>query len=176
MQLGDKAAVDSKLISIVDLTRMEIEASVPAADIPSVSVGQEVSFTVEGFGDKKFAGTIARINPAAATGSRSLMVYIEVPNPEGLLKGGMFAKGGLTLDKRAAVPAVPISALRDDAGVQVVYKVEGGKVLRVPVKTGVRNEEEGWVEITSGLNEGAQVVKANLGELRSDVPVNVVQK
>lgn len=176
MQLGDKAAVDSKLISIVDLTRMEIEASVPAADIPSVSVGQEVRFTVEGFGDKKFTGTIARINPAAATGSRSLMVYIEVPNPEGLLKGGMFAKGGLTLDKRAAVLAVPISALRDDAGVQVVYKVEGGKVLRVPVKTGVRNEEEGWVEITSGLTEGAQVVKANLGELRSDAPVNVVQK
>jgi multidrug efflux pump subunit AcrA (membrane-fusion protein) len=104
------------------------------------------------------------------------MVYIEVPNPEGLLKGGMFAKGGLTLDKRAAVPAIPISALRDDAGVQVVYKVEGGKVLRVPVKTGVRNEEEGWVEITSGLTEGAQVVKANLGELRGDTPVNVVQK
>jgi RND family efflux transporter MFP subunit len=176
MQLGDKAAVDSKLISIVDLTRMEIEASVPAADIPSVSVGQEVRFTVEGFDDKVFTGTIARINPAAAAGSRSLMVYIEVPNPEGLLKGGMFAKGGLTLDKRAAVPAIPISALRDDAGVQVVYKVEGGKVLRVPVKTGVRNEEEGWVEITSGLTEGAQVVKANLGELRGDTPVNVVQK
>jgi RND family efflux transporter MFP subunit len=176
MQVGDKAAVDSKLISIVDLTHMEIEASVPAADIPAVAIGQEVRFTVEGFGDKVFTGTIARINPAAAAGSRSLMVYIEVPNPEGLLKGGMFAKGGLTLDRRAGVLAVPVTALRDDAGVQVVYKVEGGKVVRVPVKTGVRNDEEGWIEVTSGLTEGAQVVKANLGELRGDTPVNVVQK
>jgi len=176
MQVGDKAAVDSKLISIVDLTHMEIEASVPAADIPSVAIGQEVRFTVEGFGDKMFTGTIARINPAATAGSRSLLVYIEVPNPEGLLKGGMFAKGGLTLDRRAGVLAVPVTALRDDAGVQVVYKVEGGKVVRVPVKTGVRNDEEGWIEVTSGLTEGAQVVKANLGELRGDTPVNVVQK
>jgi len=176
MQVGDKAAVDSKLIGIVDLTRMEIEASVPAADIPSVSVGQEVRFTVEGFGDKVFTGSIARINPAAAAGSRSLVVYIEVANPDSLLKGGMFAKGGLTLDSRAAVLAVPISALREEAGQPVVYRVEAGKLVRSAVKTGVRNEEEGWVEITAGLSAGAQVVKANLGELKVDVPVTVVQK
>jgi len=176
MQVGDKAAVDSKLIGIVDLTRMEIEASVPAADIPSVSVGQEVRFTVEGFGDKVFTGSIARINPAAAAGSRSLVVYIEVANPDSLLKGGMFAKGGLTLDSRAAVLAVPIAALREEAGQPVVYRVEAGKLVRSAVKTGVRNEEEGWVEITAGLSAGAQVVKANLGELKVDVPVTVVQK
>ena len=176
MQVGDKAAVDSKLISIVDLTRMEIEAAVPAADIPSVAIGQEVRFTVEGFADKVFTGTIARINPAAAAGSRSLLVYIEVPNPDRLLKGGMFAKGGLTLDRRAGVTAVPISALREEAGQPVVYRVEAGKIVRSAVKTGVRNEEEGWIEITEGVPQGAQVIKANLGELRSDTPVNVVQK
>ena len=176
MQVGDKAAIDSKLISIVDLTRMEIEAAVPAADIPAVAIGQEVRFTVEGFGDKAFTGSIARINPAAAAGSRSLIVYIEVANKEGLLKGGMFAKGGLTLDRRASVLAVPVSALREEAGQAVVYRIEAGKLLRTPVKTGVRNAEEGWVEITEGLPQGAQVVKANLGDLKSDVPVTVVQK
>jgi RND family efflux transporter MFP subunit len=176
MQVGDKAAIDSKLISIVDLTRMEIEAAVPAADIPAVAIGQEVRFTVEGFGDKVFTGSIARINPAAAAGSRSLLVYIEVANPEGLLKGGMFAKGGLTLDRRASVLAVPVSALREEAGQAVVYRIEGGKLIRSAVKTGVRNAEEGWIEITEGLPQGAQVVKANLGELKSDVAVNVVQK
>ena len=119
---------------------------------------------------------IARINPAAAAGSRSLLVYIEVANQEGLLKGGMFAKGGLTLDARAAVLAVPIAALREEAGQPVVYRVEAGKLVRSAVKTGVRNEEEGWVEITAGLAAGAQVVKANLGELKVDVPVTVVQK
>ena len=176
MQVGDKAAIDSKLISIVDLTRMEIEAAVPAADIPAVAIGQEVRFTVEGFGDKAFTGSIARINPAAAAGSRSLIVYIEVANKEGLLKGGMFAKGGLTLDRRASVLAVPVSALREEAGQAVVYRIEAGKLLRTPVKTGVRNAEEGWIEITEGLPQGAQVVKANLGDLKSDVPVVVVQK
>ena len=104
------------------------------------------------------------------------MVYIEVANPDSLLKGGMFAKGGLTLDSRAAVLAVPIAALREEAGQPVVYRVEAGKLVRSAVKTGVRNEEEGWVEITAGLSAGAQVVKANLGELKVDVPVTVVQK
>ena len=173
MQVGDKASVDSKLLTIVDLSRMEIEAAVPASDIPSVAPGQAVNFKVEGFGARAFKGAIARVNPQSAAGSRSIMVYIEVPNADAALKGGMFAKGGVTLQRRDNVTAVPISALREERGETVVYAVVDNKLARLAVKTGTRNEDEAWVEIIQGVQPGVKVVKSNLGALNIGVAVRV---
>ena len=176
-QTGDKAAVDMKLLSLVDLARMEVEAGVPASEIPSVAVGQEVNFKVEGFGEQWFKGKIARINPQSQAGSRSIMVYVEVANPNGALKGGMFAKGGLTLTRRDAVTAVPIAALREERGETVLYAIENNRLARIPVKTGARNEDEAWAEITASDNArvkpGIKMVKSNLGALNSGALVRV---
>ena len=176
-QVGDKASVDMKLLNLVDLSRMEVEAGVPASEIPRVAPGQEVNFKVEGFGEKLFKGKIARINPQSQAGSRSIIVYVEVLNPDGALKGGMFAKGGLTLTRRDAVTAVPISALREERGETVVYAIENNRLARIPVKTGARNEDEAWAEITASDNArvkpGIRVVKSNLGILNSGVEVKV---
>ena len=176
-QVGDKASVDMKLLNLVDLSRMEVEAGVPASEIPRVAPGQEVNFKVEGFGEKLFKGKIARINPQSQAGSRSIIVYVEVLNPDGALKGGMFAKGGLTLTRRDAVTAVPISALREERGETVVYAIENNRLARIPVKTGTRNEDEAWAEITASDNArikpGIKVVKSNLGALNSGVEVKV---
>ena len=174
VQVGDKASVDTKLLTIVDLSRMEVEAAVPASDIPSVEPGQAVNFKVEGFGARAFNGVIARINPQSAAGSRSIMVYIEVPNAHGALKGGMFAKGAVTLKRRDNVTAVPISALREERGETVVYALVDKRLARLPVKTGTRNEDEAWVEITQGLQAGIKVVKSNLGVLNIGAAVRVV--
>lgn len=174
MQVGDKAAIDTKLLTIVDLSRMEIEAAVPASDIPNVEVGQTVSFKVEGFGERAFNGAIARINPQSQAGSRSIMVYIEVPNSDAALKGGMFAKGNITLNRRDNVTAVPIAALREERGETVVYAIDKDHLARIAVKTGTRNEDEAWVEITQGLQPGARVIKSNLGILNPGVAVRVV--
>ena len=173
VQVGDKASVDTRLLTIVDLSRMEIEAAVPASDIPSVEPGQAVNFKVEGFGNRAFTGVIARVNPQSAAGSRSIMVYIEVPNADAALKGGMFAKGGLTLTRREAVTAVPISALREERGETVVYAVVDNKLARLPVKTGARNEDEAWVEILQGVQPGVKVVKTNLGALNIGAAVRM---
>lgn len=176
-QVGDKASVDMKLLNLVDLSRMEVEASVPASEIPSVSPGQDVNFKVEGFGDQLFKGKIARINPQSQAGSRSIMVYVEVANPDAALKGGMFAKGGLTLTRRDAVIAVPISALKEERGETVVYTVENNRLARIPVKTGARNDDDAWAEIVSSENArikpGTSVIKSNLGVLNAGVDVRV---
>jgi RND family efflux transporter MFP subunit len=172
-QVGDRAAVDMKLLSLVDLSRMEIEASVPAGDIPSVAVGQEVAFRVEGFAERAFNGRIARIAPQSAAGSRSIMVYIDLPNADGVLKGGMFAKGLLTLSRRESVIAVPITALREERGDTVVYAIEGERLARTTVKVGARNEEEAWAEVEGAIKPGMQVVKTNLGALAPGVRVRV---
>ena len=79
-QPGERVALDAKVVSIIDLSRMQLEASVPPAAIGQVRVGQPMSFRVEGFGEREFAGRIERINPAATAGSRSISVYAVIDN------------------------------------------------------------------------------------------------
>ncbi len=168
VNVGEKVAVDAPLFTIVDLAKMEIEAPAPAAEIPGVKVGQAAQFKVDGFGERSFEGRIERINPAADPGSRSITLYLSVPNRDGLLKGGMFAKGQLILDKSPPTAVVPAGALREEAGQAFVFTIEDGKVARRPVKIGVR--EEGLVEIRSGLDKGVPVVRARITDLKPGSP------
>lgn len=173
LQRGDKASVDTRLFTIVDLTKLELEAPVPAAEVPHLAVGQEVRFTVEGFGNKEFAGSIVRINPATQPGTRSILIYVEIPNPDQALKAGMFAKGSLTLETKRAEVLVPVTALRTDAAATYVYVIAGDKLARQDVTVGVTNEAEGRAEIAKGLVPGARVVRVNLGILKVGTPVRV---
>jgi RND family efflux transporter MFP subunit len=174
LQRGDKASVDSRLFTIVDLSRLELEAPVPAAEVPNIAVGQQVRFRVEGFGEKEFAGSIVRINPATQPGTRSILIYVEIPNPEQALKAGMFAKGSLTLATQRAEVLVPLTALRTEAAATFVYVVSGDRIARQDVTVGLVNEAEGRAEIVKGLAPGARIVRMNLGALKVGAPVRVV--
>jgi RND family efflux transporter MFP subunit len=162
VQAGDKLAPDLPAFSIVDLRQMTLEAQVPASDIPRVRVGQDAQFRVDGFDGKRFSGKVARINPTTETGSRAMIVYISVNNQDGLLKGGMFAKGSITTEKAAAQALLPLSAVRHADGLDLVYRVDDGKVVAQPVKLGLANQDEGVVQVTSGLAPGATVLATRL--------------
>jgi RND family efflux transporter MFP subunit len=165
-QAGEKLSPDSPVFSIVDLRQLTLDASVPASDIPRIKVGQDVQFQVDGFGQQHFAGKVVRINPSTETGSRAMLVYIGVDNPEGLLRAGMFAKGVVTTEKSAAHPLLPITAVRKEKGEDVVYRVESGKVVAQPVKLGLRNEDEGLVEALDGIAAGATVLALPLDGIK----------
>jgi len=162
VQAGEKLSPDSPVFSIVDLQQLTLDAQVPASDIPRIKVGQEVQFRVDGFGERNFAGKVVRINPATEAGSRAMLVYIGVDNPDGLLRAGMFAKGAVTTEKSAAHALLPLSAVRAGEGAlrgeDVVYRVDGGKVVAQPVKLGLRNQDEGLVEALDGIQAGATVL------------------
>jgi RND family efflux transporter MFP subunit len=162
VQAGDKLAPDLPAFSIVDLRQMTLEAQVPASDIPRVRVGQDAQFRVDGFDGKRFSGKVARINPTTETGSRAMIVYISVNNQDGLLKGGMFAKGSITTERAAAQALLPLSAVRHADGLDLVYRVDDGKVVAQPVKLGLANQDEGVVQVTSGLAPGATVLATRL--------------
>ena len=167
-QPGERIAVDAKVVSVVDLSRLQLEASVPPAAIGQVKLGQELSFRVEGFGEREFAGRIERINPSATAGSRSISVYAVIDNREGLLRGGMFAQGALTLSRVDRALAVPASAVREEIGQTFVYAIENGMVKRKNVKVGPP-DAAGRVQVLDGLAAGDRIVKANLGSLREGV-------
>lgn len=164
---GEKVGPDSPMFTVVDLAKMEIEAPAAASEIPSVKVGQIASFKVDGFNDRVFEGRIERINPITEQGSRSITLYLSVANRDGVLKGGMFAKGALVLDKVQAAAVVPIAAVRDDAGQSYVFTLEGGKVARRNVALGMSEAQAGLVEVKSGLEQGVQVVAARMVGLKA---------
>ena len=162
VQAGEKLSPDSPVMAIVDLQHLTLDAQVPASDIPRVQVGQDVRFKVDGFDAREFSGKVARINPAAEPGSRSMLVYISVANSDQLLRAGMFAKGEITTEKSGARPIVPLAALRKDGARDVVYRVDGGKVVAQPVQLGMRNEDEGLAEVTGGVEAGAVLLAVPL--------------
>lgn len=172
-QPGEKVAVDGRILTLVDLAEMEVEAAVPAGDIPSIRVGQEVSFRVEGFGEREFRGRIDRINPATQSGSRSILVYAVLPNKDGALKGGMFAKGAVTLSRVESASVLPISAIREEGGRTWVLAIVNERLEQRAVKLGLRNEDEGVVQIVEGLDAQTRVIRSNLGTLRPGAQVKI---
>jgi len=116
VQPGEKVNIDSPLITIVDLARMEMQAMVPASDIPEVTPGMPVELAIDGFGDRRFTGTIDRINPTTEAGTRAILVFIGIPNADAALRGGMFGTGKVTLAAGAPVPTLPAIAVQTKAG------------------------------------------------------------
>lgn len=165
-QAGEKLSPDSPVFAIVNLEQLTLDAQVPASDIPRIKVGQEVQFRVDGFGERQFAGKVLRINPAAEPGSRAMLVYIGVDNPDGILRAGMFAKGEVTTRKSAAHPLLPLLGVRQEQGRDVVYRIDGGRIAAQPVTLGLRNEAEGLVEAVDGIAAGSIVLAVKLDGLK----------
>ena len=176
VQPGEKVSPDNRLLDVVDLRQMEMEAAVPASDIMNVKLGQEVQVRIEGM-PAPLIGTVARINPATQAGSRSILVYVQVDNPQGALRVGMFGEAQLTLARKTGVLAVPQAAIQNDAGRNFVYAIENGKLVQKPVELGIRgdNGKGPALEIVSGLTSGAQIVRNNLGNLRTGTTVRISQ-
>ncbi|HEX7936783.1 MAG TPA: efflux RND transporter periplasmic adaptor subunit [Paraburkholderia sp.] len=173
---GEKVAVDTKLFDVVDLRTLELEAPVPVGEIGRVRIGQPVQIAFDGV-DAPVQGAITRINPAAQPGSRSITVYVQIANPSGTLRVGMFGTGTIAVGSHPNVLAVPATAVRTDGARRSVYALVGGKLVEAPVRTGVTGDADGdtWTEIAAGpLAAGQQIVKNNLGSLRIGSTVHVV--
>lgn len=166
VQPGERVDIEGSIVSLVDLSQMEFQALAPASEIPGVHPGQVAHFKVGGFGDRIFEGRVQRINPMTEQGSRSITVYLSVPNPDGALKGGMFGQGMLVLDKTQPTPAIPSAAVRTEAGLPYVLVFADGKLSRRPITLGLSSEDLGSVEVRDGLKAGEQVLLAKLDDFK----------
>jgi RND family efflux transporter MFP subunit len=173
VQPGEKVAFDAPLLTIVDLTQLELAANVPAVDVPELSPGMPVELAVDGFGERRFAGRIERISPSTEPGTRSILVFVGLTNADAALKSGMFATGRIGLAASAPVPTLPIGAVRTEAGQSYVWTVDGGKLARHIVVLGRRDDEAGRVEIRTPLPPGAAVLAARFDNLKDGAPALV---
>jgi RND family efflux transporter MFP subunit len=146
---------------------------VPAVDVPELAIGMQVELAIDGFGERRFAGRVERINPSTEPGTRAFLVYVGIPNPEGTLRGGMFATGHIALAAAPPVPTLPVAAVRSEGGLSYVWSIDDGKLVRRTVITGRRDEEASRVEIRTELPPGARVLATRFDNLKEGAPALV---
>jgi len=173
VQPGEKVAFDTPLVTVVDLREIELQAMVPAVDIPELKPGMTADLTVDGFGDRRFTGRIERINPATEAGTRAILVFVGIPNPNNELRGGMFATGRIALAASAPVLSLPAGAVRNEAGQTFVWAIEDGKLVKRMIVTGRRDDESGRIEVKTALPATLKVLAARFENLKEGAPALV---
>ncbi|HEX2723531.1 MAG TPA: efflux RND transporter periplasmic adaptor subunit [Gemmatimonadaceae bacterium] len=169
---GEHIARGAQMFSVVRNTVLELAAAVPEKLANAVAPGQSVEFLANA---RSISGRVARVSPTVDPVSRSVTVYVQVPNPDGSLKGGTFATGTVLARTISDALTVPTSAVKQTAtGGSIVYRVEGGALDTASVEIGVRDERRGIVQIIAGLAAGDSVVSGNVGSLGKGMKVNVV--
>jgi len=169
---GEHIATGGQLFTLVRNDILELAAAVPEKQANSVARGQKVQFLANG---QAFAGQVARLSPTVDPSSRSVTVYVQIPNPSGQLKGGTFATGTVQTRSISNALVVPVSALHQSAkGTQVVYKIVKGSVDTATVALGVVDDRAGIAEALSGVAEGDSIVSGNVGSLGKGMKVQIV--
>jgi membrane fusion protein (multidrug efflux system) len=183
VQPGERVALDARLLEIVDLSRIELEAAVAPEDVLALRVGQRASVSVDGMAEP-LPARVARINPATQAGTRAVMAYLQLQPTAGTagLRQGLFARASIEIERKTAL-LVPASALRLDQArpYLMVYEPRGAAGLAVqrPVATGARGDvalagrSEAAVEIVSGVAEGETVLRGTVGALRAGTPLKL---
>ena len=166
VQNGERVAVEARILEVVDLSRLELEALLAPADSVSVRVGQKARLTIEGNGEPLQA-TVVRISPSAQTGSRTVPVYLAVTPPTGgpALRQGLFVQGELDVGTADLLTA-PLDAVRTDKPAPYVQVADNGRVVHRAVRTGQRAQVDGQTVVAiEGVPEGALVLAGRMGAL-----------
>ncbi|MDP3936773.1 MAG: efflux RND transporter periplasmic adaptor subunit, partial [Deltaproteobacteria bacterium] len=136
---------------------LTLNFEVPERYLPGVRTGQPVKLKVVAFPGRDFKGTVYFIDPRVSAASRSVTVKALVPNPELVLRAGMFANTRLVIEERDEAITVPEQSLVPQGDQQFVFRVKPDSTVElIPVQTGIR--EAGVVEIAQGLAGGDTVV------------------
>jgi len=150
---GDVVQPGGAMFTVVDPSSMRLEASIPADQLTEVHIGVPVSFTVNGYPGRAFTGRVTRINPTADPATRQVRLIATIPNTSGTLVGGLFATGRLASESKSGLIA-PVSAIDQRSTVPAVMRIKQGKVERVPVQLGLRDDGAEKIQITSGVQAG----------------------
>jgi RND family efflux transporter MFP subunit len=177
VQPGERVAIDTRLIEVVDLSRIEMEAAVAPEDVGAVQVGQAATLQVDGLATPAQA-RVVRINPSTQAGTRAVMLYLELlPQPG--LRQGLFARGAIEIERKTAL-VVPASAVRVDQARPYVLAVVDGKVAQRPVTLGARGTgadlntaRDSQVELLQGAIDGMTLLRGTVGQVREGTAVRV---
>lgn len=173
---GDVVAPGAPLFTVIDPTRLQLEASVPAARLGEARPGSPVQFSVTGFEGVTFEGVIERVAPAVDPATGQVRVYVDVRNEDGRLISGLYAQGRVAASSVAAL-AAPVAAVDTTSDPPTVMRVADGKASKVPVKLGLRDDAAGAVALTDGVSAGDVLVLGSArGTLADGAPVRLAEE
>ena len=170
--VGAFVPVGTAIVNLEKIDTLKLDFKVPEIFLSQVAVGQRVEVTVDALPNRKFSGSIYAIDPMVDVNGRALQIRARLPNADGTLRPGLFARITITGPKEEKVVLVPESALVPRGGENFVYTIEGEKATEIKVRLGQR--KAGQVEVLEGLAAEATVVTAGHQRLRNGAAVEVI--
>ncbi len=167
------AAQNAALMTLMDFSKVRVQVAVPEPEVPFIKNGLRVKVTVEELPNRVFEGAVTRFAYALDETSKTMLSEIEIPNPKGELRPGMFATVRIVAEQKNDALLIPVEALIVEKIRNSVFAVGGGKAKKVPVKTGFNDGVS--VEILEGLKADEPVILAGKQALNDGQPVNAVE-
>ncbi len=168
---GSFVRIGTEVFKLVIDRMLKLKVPVPDRYVGEVQEGQTATVKTAAY-DKTFEGTVTRINPSVDQTTRTFEVEIQVPNPDGVLKSGSFAKAAIVTRRDVSTQTVPLDAVVRFAGITKVFLKDGDKAREQQVRPGATTAE--WIEIASPkLPDGAQVVTSGQSLLSDGLTIFV---
>ena len=166
-------AQSAALVTLMDFSRLRFQVFVPEAEVPFIKNGLPVRVTVDELPGHTFSGSVTRFAYALDEATKTVLTEIEIPNPAGDLRPGMYASVQLDIQHVPDALLVPAPAVVTERAGSFVFRVDDGKAKKIPVGTGVSDGVN--VEITAGLELGAPVILAGGQALNDGQAVTVAE-
>lgn len=170
---GEKVSAEQQLLTVVDLSTLELAGTVGTHEVSLLKPGQPVQVQVEGQG-QPVPGRIDRIAPAAEAGTRAIGVVVVLDNRQELFRAGQYAQARVVLPDDAPRLTLPISAVGQASGQDFVWTLEKDALVRRIVITGRKDAASDRIEIAKGLAPDSQVLGARFDNLREGQPAKIV--
>ena len=172
VSIGDYVNPGQDLVNIENLEILKVDFRVAEIYSLQLKVGQTVQVSLDAIPDSRYQGTVYAIDPAYDPNGRAIILRARLPNRDGLLRSGMFARVTLLVDQRERAIVVPETALMPVGQNLFIYRVVDSKAVLTKVRTGQRRK--GQVEIVDGLDEQAVIVTEGSVKLRDGSSVRTV--
>lgn len=173
MDPGALSSDKDPMFLLVRTDQVKVTTTVGERELPLAALGQPVEMTLDGYPGRTFRGRITGLSPSLDPATRSGVLEVEIPNPDGALKPGMFARLRLVLGARQAL-TVPRTAVQrlPGTGASYLFTVAEGKARQLNVDTGPAQGLRR--EITGGLEAGQEVVVKGATRVTDGTPVTTV--
>lgn len=172
VKMGQEIAVGAKVFRVTDPIPLKASVFVPERELARLKPGQSASVGVDALAGRSFPAVVKLVSPTVDAATATFKVTLEVRDPQGDLKPGMFARVGIVFERRADALTIPRTALLDTDGASNVFIVSGGKAEQRALKVGLSNA--GRIEVLEGLKGAEQVVVVGQNGLKDGNPVRVV--
>ncbi len=172
IDLGDYIQVGADIVNLERIATLKVDFRLPERYLRFVAVGRPVELAMDALPGETYRGEVYAIDPRIRASDRSMGVRARLPNNEGRLRPGLFARIRLIVDRRNQAIVIPEEALMPRGDRRFVYRVIEGKAVSAEVKIGLR--ETGRVEIVEGVKAGDTIITAGHAKVREGGAVRIL--